>query len=80
MPRRQRWIVGFQAGSPPDEEALARAGLRVVEYHLHDAGACLLVESAGPLSAETLTRLRSHPGVAYVEADQVIQLPPEGEA
>jgi hypothetical protein len=73
----QRWIVGFRAGSPPDEEALAQAGLRVVEYHLHDGGSCLLVESTGPLSAANLARLRKHPGIAYVEADQVIQLPPE---
>jgi hypothetical protein len=78
MSRAYRWIIGLRPGAAgPDEQALARAGLRIVERHAHADGACLLVQSQAPLSAEALAALQQQHGVAYVEADQVIELPPQ---
>ena len=78
MSRVYRWIIGLHPGAAsPDEQALASAGLRIVERHAHTDGACLLAESQAPLSTESLAGLRRLRGVAYVEADQVIELPPQ---
>lgn len=74
MAKQHRWIIGYKGTKKPDEQALTKLGLTIVDRHTHEDGGLLLARSDKELSAEELGKVRQVPGVAHIEADQEIRL------
>ena len=72
-----RLLVKYKPNQRPTPEQLAAAGLKPVPGKESKAGSFLVVEAAGGVSAETLTKLGGIESVDQVQEERSLRIPPQ---